>query len=216
MTSSIGNPLKKAMRKAVSKKTSQLSLEAIKKQSEEIRNKIISSELFKKSERICVYLSTPTEVDTIGILEEMFKFGKKVFVPAYHGKSMEMLLIKDMNDYESLSITKWNIKQPNYKDNRENALATGLDLFLMPGVGFSIEGGRLGHGMGYYDKYLKRYFEKYPENLLMKNLKDLNSKNLELNNKTILIGLAFKEQILEENEIPLEEHDFRLNYICTV
>lgn len=38
---------------------------------------------------------------------------------------MVMLKINDINDYESLPLTKWNIKQPNMDENRENATETG-------------------------------------------------------------------------------------------
>lgn len=43
----------------------------------------------------------------------------------YHGEVMEMVKLESMEDYESLPLTKWNIKQPNVKDIRENALETG-------------------------------------------------------------------------------------------
>lgn len=38
---------------------------------------------------------------------------------------MVMLKIKDMNDFESLPITKWNIRQPDDDGNREDASDTG-------------------------------------------------------------------------------------------
>lgn len=49
----------------------------------------------------------------------------QVFVPSYSGSKMVMLKIKDMNDFESLPLTKWNIRQPNCDGNREDACETG-------------------------------------------------------------------------------------------
>lgn len=73
----------------------------------------------------------------------------------------------------------------------------GIDLFLLPGLAFSQSGRRLGHGMGYYDNYLHRHHLTYPH-------------------KTpIYIALAFKEQIVSENEVPLEPHDVILHEIVT-
>ena len=69
----------------------------------------------------------------------------------------------------------------------------------MPGVAFTIKGNRLGHGMGYYDKFLCEYFKRYPNN--------------ENKHKTHLIGLAFREQIVEE--LPTEPFDWTLDIILT-
>lgn len=53
----------------------------------------------------------------------------QVFVPTYHGNNMEMVRLHSMSDYESLSLTKWHIKQPVFGEKgRENALETGKEL----------------------------------------------------------------------------------------
>lgn len=48
-----------------------------------------------------------------------------MFVPSYSGNRMVMLKINDMNDFESLPMTKWNIRQPNDDGSREDATETG-------------------------------------------------------------------------------------------
>jgi 5-formyltetrahydrofolate cyclo-ligase len=140
---------------------------------------------------------------------------------------MEMLKLYDFDDYLKLPLTKWNIKQPNADDfHRENPMMTGdidatgfaclfnindetfylsllapLDLILMPGVAFSLNGSRMGHGMGYYDKYLHNYFNKFPDRAEI--------------NKTLLVGLGFREQIVGNDQLPLEPLDYPLNLIVT-
>lgn len=61
-----------------------------------------------------IYLIVHTSVNLI----------PQVFVPTYEGSVMEMVKLQSMDDYESLPLTKWNIKQP-VLEGRENALQTG-------------------------------------------------------------------------------------------
>lgn len=70
-------------------------------------------------------MSTNDEIDTLLILKHIFDTGKEAFVPQYHGKTMEMVKLRSMEDYEALPLTKWNIKQPSTIEQRENALETG-------------------------------------------------------------------------------------------
>lgn len=63
------------------------------------------------------------------------------------------------------------------------------DWFLVPGVGFDLNGARLGRGKGFYDRHL----EHRPD--------------------AIKIGLAWTEQIVEK--IPVEQHDCHMDFIIT-
>lgn len=80
---------------------------------------------YQLSKRISLYLSTKDEIDTLLILKHIFDTGKEAFVPQYHGKTMEMVKVRSMEDYETLPLTKWSIKQPSITEQRENALETG-------------------------------------------------------------------------------------------
>ena len=62
------------------------------------------------------------------------------------------------------------------------------DWFFVPGVGFDLNGGRLGRGKGFYDRYLE-------------------------NSKAVKIGLAWSGQLIEE--IPVESHDCHMDFIIT-
>ncbi|XP_031635871.1 5-formyltetrahydrofolate cyclo-ligase [Contarinia nasturtii] len=217
MSSTVRNPLKAALRKQIKAILLTQSQENKKIQSDAITKKILDSDAFKQSTRISVYLSLNQEVNTQAILNEMFRQQKEVFVPSYSGNKMVMLKITDMTDFESLPLTKWNIRQPNYDGIRESANDTGgLDLILLPGVAFTRKGGRLGHGMGYYDKYLSEHFEQNQH----RRCNDLSLSSSETSistklkdKKTILLGLAFKEQIVDD--VPLEETDVLLDDIIT-
>lgn len=76
-----------------------------------------------------------------------------------------------------------------------------LDLILLPGVAFSRRGGRLGHGMGYYDKYLNKYFNRFPDRTKI--------------DKTFLVALAFQEQIVDVDQLPLDPYDYPFDLVLT-
>lgn len=65
-----------------------------------------------------------------------------------------------------------------------------IDLVIVPGVVFDKNGGRLGLGKGFYDKFL----EKHPAQT---------------------IGVCFKEQLFE-GVLPLEKHDIYVEKLCVV
>ncbi|XP_046603762.1 5-formyltetrahydrofolate cyclo-ligase isoform X1 [Neodiprion virginianus] len=186
---------KKKLRQDISNALKKITTEEKLKQSKKVHERLFNLAEYKKSTRISLYLSTSDEIDTTKILKNIFELKKLAFVPRYNGKTMEMVRVSSMEDYESLPLTKWNIKQPTDNDVRENALETGgLDLVILPGVAFSLDGKRLGHGMGYYDKFLHSCMEKS-------------------HRMPYLIGLAFNEQIKED--IPTTEEDVNLNLVLT-
>ena len=109
------------------------------------------------------------------------------------GNTMEMVLLKDLLDYERLPVTKWNIKQPSDEEERPEALDDGsLDLILVPGMAFTKNGHRLGRGKGYYDTYLMK---------ARNNVK----------NSPKTIALAFNEQVIDD--VPVDKHDFIIDKV---
>lgn len=77
-------------------------------------------------------------------------------------------------------------------------LLGGLDLVLLPGVAFTAKGGRCGHGMGYYDKFLQSLFDSGCTR-----------------DKVKLVGIAFKEQLVAEQDLPLDKTDIVLDQVIT-
>lgn len=63
------------------------------------------------------------------------------------------------------------------------------EILIIPGLGFNLEGKRLGRGKGHYDRYLSTH----PE--------------------VLKVGIAFEFQIVKE--LPWEEHDVAMNYLIT-
>ncbi|XP_071845289.1 5-formyltetrahydrofolate cyclo-ligase-like [Apostichopus japonicus] len=194
MSSIAVHEAKQMLRKELKKRIAALSVEERANQSQYVITKLISHPIYKRSQRISVYLPMiHEEVNTEGILRHIFKSKKSCFIPQYIGPKMEMLKLYSMEDYQSLPVTKWNIKQPATDDKREEALSSGgLDLIIMPGLGFSTDGDRIGRGKAYYDTYLKRCSEHQ-------------------SGMPKTIAVAFKEQILED--IPTTDSDQKVDHV---
>ena len=131
-------------------------------------------------------------------------------------KAMDMLRLRSVADYEALGRDSWGIPSLSHISvaERENAMAGcgisldadsakgkgddegGLDLIVVPGVAFDAEMGRLGHGAGFYDKFLDR-------------LRDGGWRK-----KPFLVGLCLAEQALPNGQILMQEHDWRVDTVA--
>ncbi|XP_071371229.1 5-formyltetrahydrofolate cyclo-ligase [Centroberyx affinis] len=187
---------KQALRKEIKRRVAALSDQEKLRQSQVISQKLFRHPKYAGCERIAVFLSMHDEVRTEEIIQDLFKRGKTCFIPKYQTNSshMDMLKLNSLQDMEALPLTSWNIKQPADDDStREEALDTGgLDLILMPGLGFDRSGKRLGRGKGFYDTYLERCI-RHPRG------------------KPYTIALAFKEQLCPE--IPIDDNDVLIDEI---
>ncbi|XP_044202801.1 5,10-methenyltetrahydrofolate synthetase (5-formyltetrahydrofolate cyclo-ligase) isoform X1 [Thunnus albacares] len=187
---------KQALRKEIKRRVSALSDQEKHRQSVVVSQKLFRHPKYVSCKRIAVFLSMDDEVRTEEIIKDVFKGGKSCFIPRYESSSthMDMLKLNSLQDMETLPLTSWNIQQPADDDNnREEALAAGgLDLILMPGLGFDMSGKRLGRGKGFYDTYLERCI-RHPKG------------------KPYTIALAFKEQLCQE--IPVNDNDVLIDEV---
>ncbi|KAG0719162.1 5-formyltetrahydrofolate cyclo-ligase [Chionoecetes opilio] len=186
---------KAAIRKELQSKVTALTCEEKARQSREVERRVIAHPLYQDSRRIAVYLSMPSEVSTEGILRHALQQGKTCYIPRYDSKTtyMDMVRLHSWEEYESLPVTRWKIKQPPLSQTCEKALESGgLDLILVPGLGFTTKGHRMGRGRGYYDTYLAHCLASQPT-------------------PPHTLALAFKEQLLPE--IPTDEHDMTIDVV---
>lgn len=188
---------KNALRKEIKKRVATIEDNEKLRQSHVVSQKLFRHSKYKACQRIAVFLNMHDEVRTEEILQDMFKQGKTCFIPKYltnNSSHMDMLRLTSMEDIQNLPMTSWNIRQPAEDDeSREEALASGgLDLILMPGLGFDRGGNRLGRGKGFYDTYLERCM-KHPKG------------------KPYTIALAFKEQLCDN--IPVNDNDILVDEV---
>ncbi|PWN94031.1 5-formyltetrahydrofolate cyclo-ligase [Acaromyces ingoldii] len=162
--------LKRQLRRQMSSTLASVAPASLAAQSAQVAARILASPTYTRAQRVCVYVNTDTsEVRTDDICRSVLLQQKELYVPRFATEAgvkgafendMKMLRIRDWADFEIMVRNRWGIREPEI-DGRQDALdestgGQGLDLILAPGVAFDVQGGRLGHGKGYYDRYLAR------------------------------------------------------------
>ena len=89
---------------------------------------------------------------------------------------------------EPLYVSKFGILEP--KSSKKKIIP---DLIIVPLVAFDESLNRIGYGKGYYDRFLKKITK------IKKN--------------KIFLGMAYSFQ--KYKRIPVDRHDYKLDYICT-
>ncbi|KAF5310797.1 hypothetical protein D9619_008067 [Psilocybe cf. subviscida] len=216
-TKSIGNIVpvqglkiqKRTLRKSLATTLAQLTPASLDEQSEAIAARVLSLPAFKQASSICCYLHMPSgEVRTTALVDTILSSDKKLFVPKVQSKdgAMEFFRVYSSQDLAALPANSWGIREPpemwqGQHRSKVFILIPGndseyLDIILVPGVAFDRTFARLGHGKGYYDRFLTSYVKTERASPL-------------------LVGLALREQMLPIAEIPMQEHDWRLDMIIT-
>ena len=103
---------------------------------------------FQHAKRVFVYISKYPEPCTRDIIAFCFMSKKKVYVPIIRDGEMYISELKMDDDYV---VASYGIKEPV---NAVKSLDVP-DVAIVPMVAFDDQKNRLGHGKGYYDRYLK-------------------------------------------------------------
>lgn len=153
---------------------------------------ITASPEFDAARVVMLYLSTPTEVDTAALALKCWQAGKQVVVPKVSWDQRRMLPVeitslKDSNLTTSSSPFGTAVREPI---GGKPIPIDFIDLVVVPGLGFTPTGFRIGRGMGFYDRFLAQH--------------DFCGTSC---------GLAFEEQIVED--LPVLDHDVPLSMLAT-
>jgi len=182
---------KQLLRKQIRQTLQLMSNEDRVHQSNIVTNYLLHHPKYLSSHSISIYVHMNAEISTREIIQHAFTSHKHVFIPRYNSTSMDMVRVYSLDDLDTLPLTKWNIRQPLLDDNnREIGTKDNIDLIIVPGLAFSLDGSRLGHGKGFYDRYLDS-----------------------LSKHSYTIGLAYRQQIVDNNVIPMNSTDIRINEI---
>ncbi|MCQ2550809.1 MAG: 5-formyltetrahydrofolate cyclo-ligase [Clostridia bacterium] len=140
-------------KKELRKKIKEISLtdEYITYSDKEITKKVLALKEFKEAKVIFTFVGMGNEPDTKEIIEEALLQGKKVAVPKCLTDSlMEVYEISSLDD---LKEGMYGILEP--REGLRKVKKAEVDFGLIPCVTCDKFGNRLGHGKGYYDRYLE-------------------------------------------------------------
>ena len=113
------------------------------------------------------YLDVRSEVRTRHQLADALKSGKKIVVPycTVDDSGANKLGLWHLTSMDELVVGKWSILEPpreRWGDPGKEVDPRELDLVMVPGVGFTRNGARMGNGQGYYDRLLDRVRPEAP------------------------------------------------------
>ena len=175
------NPEKESLRNLLLEKRDNTSFDLMKIASAKIQKRLKKILAFKNAQKIGAYYPIGSEIFTQDIIQELLSQGKEVFLPKVIGDSIEF---RKITDFSSLEHGSFDIMEP--KD--DCPVDNNLDVILVPTVGISPIGVRLGYGHGFYDRFLAE-------------------------NKVTTISLTLEKQIIKN--IPKSEHDVLIDWIIT-
>jgi 5-formyltetrahydrofolate cyclo-ligase len=155
-----------------------------------ICERLVAMPGYQSAKAVMFYVDVRSEVRTRHYLPVALNHDKRIVVPYCVDRELELFLLTDMNQ---LSLGAFRILEPRAELRglpQHRVDVKELDLIVVPGVAFDRQGGRLGHGFGYYDKLLEHARPDTP-----------------------LVALGFECQIFDT--VPMQDHDIYMDQVVS-
>ena len=176
--------MKNELRKIYKLKRREMTVEEVEVKSKKACKHFLESDLYKNADTLMLYMPLGKETDTTDIIKRAFADGKRVAFPVTDEASAQITPCYATVDAE-FSKGGFSVKEPDVK---VVANAKDLDVIIVPGIAFDVQGNRIGFGKGCYDK------------LLVKT-------------NALKVGFCYDLQICDN--IPADEFDIKMDYIIT-
>lgn len=155
------------------------------RKSARIRESVLALPEVRDARLVACYVSVHSEVGTHELLQELLDAHKRIAVPVV--EPPERMALAEVFVMDELELGAHGIPEP--RPPHERVRQDEVDVVLVPGLAFSVDGHRLGNGGGYFDRMLARM------------------------PRARRIGLAFEEQVAAS--VPHEPHDATLDGLVT-
>ena len=177
---------KQTVRNQIKERKSRLNSDEITKYSSLVTERLLKEDCYIEADTVLVFLSINQEIRTEELIRQAWRDGKKVAVPKIlSGKRMEFIYI---DTFYNMDAGYCNIPEPSSGSIFKGDSA----LLVMPGLAFDKNGGRIGYGGGFYDRYIEEHSET----------------------KFFKVAPAYEFQIFDSLET--DEHDIPCDMIITV
>jgi len=177
---------KHTLREEIKAKRAKINPKDISKFNKDIVSHISVSRLFLEGKVIMGFLAMDSEVQIDKALQLALSSAKIICVPKILDRQGSMEAVK-LTDLKGLTKDSFGIRTP--AEPCEVINPADIDLVLVSGLAFTSEGGRLGRGKGYFDRYLP------------------------LCTKAKFMGVGYEFQVVKE--LPLNGHDVKMHYLVT-
>ena len=179
------------LRKTILSHRDTLPLAVQTEKSEQIINSLVALPAAQQALTLFIYVNFRSEVQTTPFIQHCLSAGKTVTVPVTRVAEKKLQAIQITNVDKDLQPGYCGIPEPLPLLQQTMESDPGsIDMVILPGSVFDRQGGRLGYGGGYYDRFL---VYAAPE--------------------AIRIAVAYESQLVDS--IELQPHDQLMDWIIT-
>ena len=107
---------------------------------------------FKAARVVMIFLSMPLEIETATLALKCWQSGKSVVAPKVSWEQRRMLPV-EITSLHQITTSGPGVREPLGGKPLPLDL---IDLVIVPGLGFTRSGHRIGRGMGFYDRFLSQ------------------------------------------------------------
>ncbi len=194
----MSDPTKAVLRAALLQRRQRRDPEVSAGQSAALLGHLLRHPLWQQARGVSAFVGVRGEPDTWGLLAATLAERKRLWLPRMEGTPAEIALVPVL-DLRELAPGGFGLLEPRARPGQVTlptpTAAAGIDLVLVPGLGFHRDGARIGFGKGHYDRALAPVRDQPAP---------------------LRVGVCFDDDVdPAEGKIPLEPQDVPMHWIAT-